>query len=74
MRPPKRIRFTPEAETSVPRTVNVLGVFTRRLFDEGAKIESRCKFCGDVIIGSVMGGLLEKEEEHFKNCPKAPKE
>jgi hypothetical protein len=57
-----------------PRIVNVLKAFTRRLLDEGRNIESHCKYCGDVIVGSARDGLLEKEEEHFKKCPKVPRD
>jgi len=48
------------------------GDFDRRLTDDGLEIESRCKFCGAVIVGSVLKGLAEKERQHIKNCPKSP--
>jgi hypothetical protein len=52
------------------RTVGVTNAFTRRLINDGTQIESRCIFCGAVIIGSVMEGFVEQEQQHFKTCPK----
>jgi len=57
---------------AAPRSLRT-DIFSRRLTDDGRYIESCCKFCGTVIIGSVMEGLLEKEQEHVKACPKCPK-
>jgi hypothetical protein len=53
-----------------PRAIKVADAFTRRLINDGSQIESRCKFCGAVIIGSVMQGFVEQERQHFKECPK----
>ncbi len=52
--------------TPVPAPQN----FTRRLKpDDPMLIESRCDFCGLVITGGVMHGLVENELAHGKNCP-----
>jgi hypothetical protein len=62
-----------EHNTSAPRPIRV-DVFARQLTDDGRKIECRCKWCGTVILGSVMDGLLDREQEHVQNCPNIPKE
>ncbi len=48
-----------------------IGGFTRRLTDDSMLIESRCQFCGVVIVGSVLHGLREEENAHQANCPAA---
>ena len=69
MRPPKHIPSEPEPNKVEPQSVKLDG-FVRRLIDDGLHIESCCRLCGAVIIGSVMDGLVDKEREHVKNCPK----
>lgn len=53
-----------------PDPQKVIQVFVRRLINNGLQIESRCKFCGTVIVGSAMEGLAETEQRHIQNCPK----
>ncbi len=44
--------------------------FTRRLKpDDDTLIESRCVFCGLLIVGGVLHGLIEQEIEHQQHCP-----
>jgi hypothetical protein len=53
-----------------PGPAKVTQAFVRRLINNGLQIESRCKSCGVVIVGSAMEGLAEKEQQHIQNCPK----
>lgn len=42
--------------------------FRRRLLDDPTKIESVCKICGAVIVGGVLKGLPQREDEHLAEC------
>jgi len=59
-----------EASMADPHIDVAARAFTRRLINDASQIESRCKSCGALIIGSVLDGLLEKEQVHIKHCPK----
>ena len=48
-------------------------IFSRQLIDDGLRIESRCNFCGAVIIGSASENLPKDEQQHLKDCPKIPR-
>lgn len=47
--------------------------FERKLVKHSERmlIESHCKHCGHILLGTaVFGDLLEQEEEHFRICRK----
>ncbi len=44
--------------------------FVRRLKpDDFTRIESRCDFCGFLIVANAHYDLYEQEREHRKGCP-----
>ncbi len=45
--------------------------FTRQLVNDASQIESRCIYCGAVIVGSAAQHLQEDEEDHREHCPAA---
>jgi hypothetical protein len=49
--------------------------FERRLISQGDRklIESTCRRCGTVIVGSITDGLAADEENHVKDCRSKPK-
>ena len=51
--------------------VNVAELFERKLSEKSGRtmIESRCKGCGHVLVGTaIFGDILEQEQEHFRGC------
>jgi len=42
--------------------------FSRRLVHQAILIESRCDFCGFVIVGRASGTLPKAENVHASNC------
>jgi hypothetical protein len=46
--------------------------FVRRLLEDGMLIESRCKWCGFLIIGKASQNLPEDEQKHISECPITP--
>jgi hypothetical protein len=42
--------------------------FSRRLSADKLTIESRCNFCGAVIICKASDGLAQKEDDHIDRC------
>jgi hypothetical protein len=47
--------------------------FERKLCERSGKtlIESHCKQCGQILMGTaIFGDLLEQEQEHFRSCRK----
>jgi hypothetical protein len=55
-----------------PHSARLADAFVRRLIEDGLQVESCCKYCGAVIIGSVMRGLANEELRHLQNCSKVP--
>jgi hypothetical protein len=46
-------------------------LFERKLRErtDGTLIESRCKYCGQVLLGkAIFGDLLEQEQQHTDQC------
>jgi hypothetical protein len=46
-------------------------LFERKLLvrAEGRLIESRCKHCGQILLGkAIFGDLLEQEQQHTDQC------
>jgi hypothetical protein len=46
-------------------------LFERRLLErtDGTLIESRCKHCGQILLGkAIFGDLLEQEQQHMLQC------
>ncbi len=48
--------------------------FRRRIVqqDDRTLIESTCRYCGKVIIGSVMDALTDDEAQHADQCRANP--
>jgi hypothetical protein len=49
-------------------------LFERKLLEraEGTLIESRCKHCGQILLGkAIFGDLLEQEQQHTDQCVRA---
>jgi hypothetical protein len=57
----------------MPAPIGAGDVFSRRLISDGVQIESTCKFCGVVIIGSASESLPGDEQQHIKDCPNIPR-
>jgi hypothetical protein len=46
-------------------------LFERKLLEraDGTLIESRCKHCGQILLGkAIFGDLLEQEQQHMLHC------
>ena len=46
-------------------------LFERKLLERTDRtlIESRCKYCGQVLLGkAIFGDLLEQEQQHTDQC------
>ena len=46
-------------------------LFERKLRErtDGTLIESRCKHCGQILLGkAIFGDLLEQEQQHTDQC------
>jgi len=46
-------------------------LFERKLLEraDGTLIESRCKHCGQILLGkTIFGDLLEQEQQHLVHC------
>ena len=46
-------------------------LFERKLLElaDGTSIESRCKHCGQILLGkAIFGDLLEQEQQHTVKC------
>jgi hypothetical protein len=46
-------------------------LFERKLRErtDGTLIESRCKYCGQILLGkAIFGDLLEQEQQHTDQC------
>jgi len=53
--------------------LNAGSQFERKLVEQGGRtlIESHCKLCGKILLGTaIFGDLLEQEQEHFRICRK----
>jgi hypothetical protein len=50
-------------------------LFERRLVEQGDRklIESTCRRCGAVIVGSVTEALADDEAKHAQECRRNPK-
>ncbi len=51
--------------------VDVAELFERKLREKSGRtmIESRCKGCGHVLVGTaIFGDILEQEQLHFRGC------
>jgi hypothetical protein len=49
-------------------------LFERKLLElaDGTSIESRCKHCGQILLGkAIFGDLLEQEQQHMDQCGRA---
>ena len=49
-------------------------LFERKLLErtDGTLIESRCKYCGQILLGkAIFGDLLEQEQQHMDQCGRA---
>ncbi len=48
--------------------------FARRIVQQGERmlIESTCRYCGAVIVGSVTDALAANEDEHLEKCQQNP--
>ena len=53
--------------------LNAESQFERKLVEQGSRtlIESRCKQCGEILLGSaIFDDLRGQEKEHFRLCRK----
>ena len=61
---------TPKARATV-FGVDVAKLFERKLREKSGRtmIESRCKRCGHILVGTaIYGDILEQEQAHFRGC------
>jgi hypothetical protein len=51
--------------------LNAGSQFERKLCEQGGRtlIESHCKLCGKILLGTaIFGDLLEQEQQHALKC------
>ena len=51
--------------------INAGSQFERKLSEQGGRtlIESHCKLCGQILLGTaIFGDLLEQEKQHMVQC------